>query len=183
MASKSQDGSTARMAATEESVSAYGGSGLAIHSGPVPAALAQIRAGRDAESVSSGLTWSEFEEFCAEALAAAGYSVRRNVQLTKPRRQLDLLAESATMGLSIDCKHWRRGVGPATLKRLVLAQAERTRQYKTRLDATEKGILPMLLTMVDNGTRIVNGVPVVPLFALRDFLATVNRFDEALLFV
>jgi hypothetical protein len=149
----------------------------------VTAALAQIRAGRDVESASSRLTWSEFEEFCSEALAVAGYTVRRNVQLRKPRRQLDLLAESSTMGLSIDCKHWKRGVGLATLGRLVRAQAERTRQYKTRLDATEKGILPMLLTMVDNGYRIVDGVPVVPLFALKDFLATVNRFDDALLFV
>jgi len=149
----------------------------------VVAALAQMRAGRDVESASSTLTWSEFEEFCAEALASAGYVVRRNVLLRKPRRQLDLLAESSTIGLSIDCKHWRRGVGLATLERLVRAQAERTRQYKTRLDAPKIGILPMLLTMVDNGTRIVYGVPVVPLFALKDFLATVSRFDDALLFV
>ncbi len=149
----------------------------------VLAALAQIRAGRDAESVSRGLTWSEFEEFCAEALSAAGYAVRRNVLLRKPRRQLDLLAESPTMGLSIDCKHWKRGVGTATLERLALAQAERTRQYKSRLDAPDKGMLPMLLTMVDNGTRVVRGVPVVPLFALRDFLATVSRFDDEFLFV
>jgi len=152
-------------------------------SGAVEAALARIKAGRDVESASIGLTWSEFEEFCAEALAAAGYTVKRNVQLRKPRRQLDLLAESPTMGLSIDCKHWRRGVGLTTLERLVQAQTERTRQYKTRLDATDKGILPMLLTMVDNGTRVVDGVPVVPVFALKDFLATVNRFDDALSFV
>ena len=147
------------------------------------AALAQMRAGRDVESASSRLTWSEFEEFCAEALAEAGYTIRKNIRMKKPRRQLDLLAESSTMGLSIDCKHWRRGVGLTTLERLAHAQAERTRQYKTRLDATEKGILPMLLTMVANGTRIVDGVPVVPLFALKDFLANVNRFDDALLFV
>jgi hypothetical protein len=182
MAPQSREESPPRMAPRNESVSLS----KRLDSrepGAVLAALAQIRAGRDAESVSSGLTWSEFEEFCAEALAAAGYFVRRNVMLRKPRRQLDLLAESSTMGLTIDCKHWRRGMGLATLERLTLAQAERTRQYKTRLDATDKGILPMLLTMVDNGTRIVNGVPIVPLFALRDFLATVNRFDDALLFV
>ena len=151
--------------------------------GAVLQALAQIRAGRDAEAASRGLTWSEFEEFCAEAVAAAGYAVQRSVQLRKPRRQLDLLAESSTMCLSIDCKHWRRSVGVRTLERLAVAQVERTRQYKTRLDATQKGILPMLLTMVDNGRRVVLGVPVVPLFALRDFLAAVNRFDDALLFV
>ena len=157
--------------------------GVAREPGAVLAALAQIRAGRDAESASRGLSWSEFEEFCADAVAAAGYAVQRNVMMTKPRRQLDLLAESHTMCLSIDCKHWRRGAGRGTLERQALAQIERTRQYRTRLDAPEKGILPMLLTMVDNGTRVVLGVPIVPLFALRDFLATVNRFDEELVFV
>jgi len=157
--------------------------GLPREPGAVLAALAQIRAGRDPESVSKGLTWSEFEEFCAEAIEAAGYAVRRNVILRRPRRQLDILAESPTMGLSIDCKHWRRSVGTATLERLASAQAERTRQYKARLDAPEKGILPVLLTLVDNGARVVRGVPVVPLFALRDFLATVSRFDDGLLFI
>jgi len=151
--------------------------------GAVLAALAQIRAGRDAESASKGLTWSEFEEFCAGAVAESGYAVLRNVHMTKPRRQLDLLAESSTMCLSIDCKHWKSGAGYSTLERFALAQVERTMQYKTRLDAPDKGILPMLLTMIDNGVRVVAGVPVVPLFALRDFLATVNRFDDSLLFV
>lgn len=149
----------------------------------VSEALSRVRAGRGAESESRGLTWAEFEDFCAEAVASAGYTVQRNVLLRKPRRQLDLFAESPTMGLSIDCKHWRRSVGPATLERLALAQVERTRQYKARLDATSKAVLPMLLTMVENETRIVRGVPVVPLSALKDFLTNVSRFDEELSFV
>jgi restriction endonuclease len=183
MAARNRGAQSARAAVTDWRASSREEPVVARGPGAVMAALAQIRAGRDVESASSGLTWSEFEEFCAEALAAAGYTVTRNVQLRKPRRQLDLFAESSTMGLSIDCKHWRRGVGLTTLGRLARAQVERTRQYKTRLDATKKGILPMLLTMVDNGTRVVDGVPVVPLFALKDFLATVNGFDEELLFV
>jgi hypothetical protein len=151
--------------------------------GAVLAAMREIMAGRDAEVVCRGLTWSEFEDFCAAAMTAAGYSVKRNVVLRKPRRQLDLLAESPTIGLSVDCKHWRRGVGHAALERLAVAQAERTKQYKLRLDATDLPILPVLLTMVDNGVRLAVGVPVVPLFALNDFLANVTRFDEGLAFV
>jgi len=154
-----------------------------VDAGAVPRALMLVRAGRDAESASRGLTWSQFEDFCAEAVEAAGYQVSRNVRLRRPRRQLDLVAESPTMGLSIDCKHWKRGVGASTLGRLALAQVERTRQYKTRLDAPSKKFLPMLLTALDNGPRVVGGVPVVPLLALRDFLATVSRFDDGLLFV
>ena len=149
----------------------------------VLAALSRIRAGQDAELVSRGLTWEEFEDFCAEAMTAAGYSVRRNVMLRKPRRQLDLLAESPTMGLSVDCKHWKRGVGVISLERLALAQIERTRQYKLRLDSPDVPLLPMLLTMVDNITRVVAGVPVVPVFGLKDFLANVTRFDDRLCLV
>lgn len=151
--------------------------------GAVLTAVGEIRRGRDAELVSRGLTWSEFEDLCSRAIAAAGYSVTRNVTLRRPRRQLDLVAESSTMGLAVDCKHWRRGVGAATLERLGLAQAERARQYKLRLDAPDKPFLPMLLTMAENGVRVAAGVPVVPLFALTDFLANVTRFDERLLFV
>jgi len=149
----------------------------------VSAALSRVRRGRGAETVSKELTWAEFEDFCARAVASAGYTVQRNVLLRRPRRQLDLFAESPTMGLSIDCKHWKRSVGPATLERLALAQVERTRQYKTRLDATSKAVLPMLLTMVENETRVVRGVPVVPVFALKDFLTHVSRFDERFSFV
>ena len=145
--------------------------------------LARVKAGRDPESASRDLTWAEFEDFCAEAVASAGYTVQRNLMLRRPRRQLDLYAESSTMGLSIDCKHWRRSVGPGTLEKLALAQMERTRQYGTRLDASQKPVLPMILTLVDNGTRVVMGVPVIPLFALRDFLTNVSRFDDSLNFV
>jgi hypothetical protein len=146
-------------------------------------ALGKMSAGRDAELLSRELTWSEFEDLCAEAIKTAGYSVRRNLTLRRPRRQLDLLAESSTMGLSVDCKHWKRGVGEVVLERLALAQVERTRQYKLTLDAPDKPFLPLLLTMVDNGVRVVAGVPIVPLFALKDFLTNVSRFDEELVFV
>ena len=158
--------------------------GIAREPGAVLAALAKIRDGHDAESAARGLTWSEFEEFCAAAVTAAGYAVRRNVKLKSPRRQLDLLADSSTMCLSIDCKHWRRGAGWGALEKLALAQVERTRQYaNTQSSGDEKVFLPLLLTMTDNLVRIVNGVPVVPVYALRDFLASVNRFDENLAFI
>ena len=107
--------------------------------------------------------------------------MRRNVRLRKPTRQIDIVAESPSLVLSVDCKHWRRGAGAAGLEGPALAQAERTELLAVR---SRKGgsmaFLPVLLTMVDSQVKVVEGVPVVPLQALRDFLASVSRFDEGL---
>jgi hypothetical protein len=150
----------------------------------VSAALALTRLGADLDRVARSLKWDEFEQYCAMAISAAGFTVMRNVRLRKPTRQIDIIAESPTIVLSIDCKHWKRSAGEGGLVAPALAQAERTRMYA--MGSKHRGnraYLPMLLTMIDNQVRVVEGVPIVPLQALREFLATVNRFDEGLAFV
>ncbi len=150
----------------------------------VSAALALTKLGCDVDRVARSLAWDEFEDYCALVISAAGYTVRRNVRLRKPTRQIDIVAESPSLVLSVDCKHWRRGAGAATLAAPALAQTERTRLFAGR--STKGGstaFLPVLLTMVDNQVRVVKGVPVVPLQALREFLSSVSRFDEGLSFI
>jgi Restriction endonuclease len=152
----------------------------------VSAALALTRLGGDMEHIARSLAWKEFEDYCAMAISAAGYAVRRNVRLRKPVRQIDIVAESGSLVLSIDCKHWKRGTGAAGLMVLASAQAERTKMYSMEMSKRGRdegrAFLPVLLTMLDNQVRVVEGVPVVPLQALRGFLASVSRFDEAFSF-
>lgn len=149
----------------------------------VSSALALTRIGRDPGAVAASLSWSEFEDYCAMAITAAGYSVTRNVRLRKPTRQIDMVAESPSLVLSVDCKHWRRTAGPASLEAQAAAQEERTRIYARRSKKGDAPFLPVLLTMLDNQVRLVGGVPVVPLQALRSFLTSVSRFDEGLCLV
>lgn len=146
----------------------------------VSSALALTRLGRDPGRVAASLSWGEFEEYCAMAISAAGYSVRRNVRLRKPTRQIDMVAESPSLILSVDCKHWRRTAGAASLEAQAAAQKERTRIYASRAGGGGVPFLPVLLTMLDNQVRLVEGVPVVPLQALGGFLSSVSRFDEGL---
>ncbi|MDA4116853.1 MAG: restriction endonuclease, partial [Thaumarchaeota archaeon] len=114
-------------------------------------ALALAKLGGDLDRIAKSLAWDEFEAFCGSAISAAGYSVQRNVRLRKPTRQVDIVAESASLVLSVDCKHWKRAVGARGLERLVRAQAARTRQYAGRLDqGGARSYLPVLLTMMDN---------------------------------
>jgi len=145
----------------------------------VLAAVALIGKGMSPDSVSGSLTWREFEGFCADLLGAYGYGVRTNIVLTKPRRQIDIFADSETLALSVDCKHWGRPTSRSSLEIVASNQIERTALYKRRM-SVRKPILPMILTLVDTRMRGVLGVPVVPVAALRDFLSTVSRFDEGL---
>jgi len=150
----------------------------------VSAALALTRLGVDPGQVARSLTWKEFEEYCALAIAAAGYAVRMNVRLRKPTRQIDIVAESPSLVLSVDCKHWGRGASAAGLEEAAAAQIERTAVCAAgTLTGLGRTFLPVLLTMVDNQVKVVQGVPVVPLRSLREFLASVSRFDEGLHFV
>jgi hypothetical protein len=140
--------------------------------------------GADLDQVARSLSWKEFEEYCALAISAAGYAVRLNVRLRKPTRQIDILAESPSLVLSVDCKHWGRGASATGLEEAALAQIERTEVCAGgTLTGLGRTFLPVLLTMVDNQVRVVEGVPVVPLRALREFLTSVSRFDQGLRFV
>jgi hypothetical protein len=145
----------------------------------VLAALALIKMGTAPEAVSSLLTWSEFEEFCAGILEATGYSVKRNIVITKPRRQIDIFARSSQMGLSVDCKHWGKGLSGSALERIARQQVERTVLYKGKFKL-DIPVLPVILTLIDAPSRLVRGVPVVPIFALRDFLTSVNQYETEL---
>ncbi len=142
-------------------------------------AVALVKAGEPPESVSSLMSWREFEDFCAGILEATGYSVARNIVITNPRRQLDLFAESSGFALSVDCKHWTKGLSPSELARVATDQVERTLLYKAKR-SLQTPVLPVILTLLDVPARVVRGVPVVPIFALRDFLASVNRFETGL---
>jgi hypothetical protein len=142
-------------------------------------AMALVKTGATPESIASLMSWGEFEAFCAGILRANGYTVRSNIVVTKPRRQIDIFAESSGLALSVDCKHWGKGLGSFELERIATDQVERTRIYKEKR-ALSLPILPVIVTLLDAPARLALGVPIVPIFALRDFLNSISRFDEGL---
>ncbi len=148
------------------------------------AVVALARLGGDVDLAARSLSWGDFEDFCALAAAASGYRVRRNVRLRKPTRQIDVVAESQSLVLAIDCKHWRRGAGPGSLRPAAVAQTERAKLLMERENRSRgKAYLPVLVTVLDSQVRFLGGVPVVPLYGLKDFLAKVDRYDDRLSFV
>jgi hypothetical protein len=147
----------------------------------VLAGMVLIKMGMDPARIAKELTWREFEELCANILRASGFRVTKNVILRRPRRQIDIIANSTNLILSIDCKHWRRSAGSAALQRFAHKQL-----YRTRALRRDKNIAPnvpvasLILTMSEEAPRFVAGVAIVSLFLLRSFLNSFYEFSENL---
>lgn len=131
------------------------------------------------EDVSALLSWKEFEAFCADLLRSAGYEVRENVRLRKPTAQIDLVATGTSLVLSVDCKHWKKGASVSSLAKVAQDQHRRNQLLRK----TRPGLPPIvsvILTLAQQGERFVDGAAVVPLFALRSFLSSVDGYREFL---
>ena len=143
------------------------------------AGLALCATGDTPESVSKALSWKDFEGFCSKMLRAKGYLVREDIYLKKPRAQVDVLGVAGGISLAVDCKHWSRSSGYSALGTLVDSQKARARRLHDTLDVIGP-IAAVILTLTDQGARFVNGGAIVPIFAFRDFLDSVDAHRERL---
>jgi Holliday junction resolvase-like predicted endonuclease len=127
------------------------------------------------EDVSSLLSWKEFESFCADLLRSAGLRVCENVRLRKPIAQIDIVAEGTSVVLSVDCKHWKRGASASALAKVAEDQNRRNELLrKTIPDAPP--IISVIITLAQQPERFASGAAVVPLFALRSFLNSIDEY-------
>jgi len=137
-------------------------------------AMLACRLGARPEDVARLLDWREFESFCADLLRSAGFEVRKNVRLRRPTAQIDVVATGPSVVLSVDCKHWKRGASSSVLEKVAHDQRKRNELLrKTIPDAPP--IVSVVITFAQQEERFVGGAAVVPLFALRSFL---NSLDE-----
>jgi hypothetical protein len=136
--------------------------------------------GTPPEEAAKLLGWEEFEEFCANLFRVAGYRVQLNIFLRRPRRQLDFVATSESICLSVDCKHWDKSLSYAALSRQAKAQLSRSAMLKQQF-SIEVPIVSVLVTLSQQETRFLDGVAIVPLLSLRSFLSSIESFQEHLI--
>jgi len=146
------------------------------------AAILLCSLGEPLEDVSKMLTWSEFEDMVSTLLESVGYEVRRRVRLKEPRCEIDVVAAKGDLALVIDCKHWKKTLGYSTMQRIIEAQIKRAKVLSTSNLSLIKGcdkFLPVILTLYSERPEIVEGVPVVPINLLSDFISGVRgHLDE-----
>jgi Holliday junction resolvase-like predicted endonuclease len=157
-------------------------------------AVNSISLGADIERVSAFFSWQEFEEIAALALERNDYVAVKNARFKQGGRrwEIDVIGCRKPLVLCVDCKHWRRGLKPSALRRIVEAQVKRTRALADTLPVASLKVecsrwkkakfVPLILSLIPSSFKFCNNVPIVPILQLQDFLMQLPAEVESLTF-
>jgi len=155
-------------------------------------AFLAIRAGADFERVCAMLSWSEFERMAADAFGLNGYEVIKNFHFKYGSRrwEIDIVAFEKPSIICADCKHWKHGWRRAATVKAAQAQADRAEAFtqalpgykqKMKLDGWQTArIIPMILSLAAGPVKFFDGVPIVPVLQLQDFIYELPANDHLL---
>lgn len=87
------------------------------------------------------------------------------------------MATSNAVTFAVDCKHWKRTVGRASMSRI--AEKQSARAFRMASEGQFRRVVPLILTWKDEMLFVLrNGVPVVPIHALADFILNWEQSTE-----
>ena len=129
-------------------------------------ALFAINLGADLEDVSEYLNWKDFESLTGIILEEKDFEVTKNLILTKPRMEIDVIGEKMGIALLIDCKHWKN-MSKSELDKIVKKQIERVKHF---VSTENMSALPVIVTLHQESIQFVGNVPIVPIMKLSSFL-------------
>ena len=129
-------------------------------------ALFAINLGADLEDVSEYLNWKDFESLTGIILEEKDFEVTKNLILTKPRMEIDVIGKKMDIALLIDCKHWKN-MSKSALDEIVKKQIERVKHF---VSTENMSALPVIVTLHQESIQFVGNVPIVPIMKLSSFL-------------
>ena len=117
--------------------------------------------------IAKNLDWRDFEGLAAKILESRDCATMRNLILTNPRMEIDVVGIRLGIAMLIDCKHWKKTTSSA-LDGIAQKQIERTKNYV----AKTKGAVaaPVIVTLYQDKISFVGKVPIVPIFQLASFV-------------
>ena len=130
-------------------------------------AIALLEKGSPIDEVSISLDWKDFEGLTGELLASKNFAVLKNLILTKPRMEIDVVGIRLGVAILIDCKHWKR-YSVSSLSTAVKKQIERTRHYVSKTPGAMA--VPVIVTLYQDKIDFIENVPIVPIFQLASFI-------------
>lgn len=129
--------------------------------------VALLAKGFPIDEISVALDWKDFEGLTAEILTSKDFAVIKNMILTKPRMEIDVVGIRLGIAILIDCKHWKR-YHISSLKTAVKKQIERTKHY---IKKTQGAIaVPVIVTLYQDKVNFIENVPIVPIFQFSSFI-------------
>jgi len=130
-------------------------------------AIALLEQGSPIDDVSVALDWKDFEGLTAEILSSKNFAVIKNMILTKPRMEIDVVGIRLGIAILIDCKHWKR-YSVSSLSTAVTKQIERTKHYVSKTPGAIA--VPVIVTLYQDKVTFIENVPIVPIFQLSSFI-------------
>ena len=130
-------------------------------------AISAIKSGVPIEEASRDVDWKDFEGLVAEILESKNFEVTRNFRMKNPTMEIDVVGIHLGTAVLIDCKHWKRKTNSA-LENIVLKQIDRVKHYVTKTD--EVMAAPVIVTLYQEGVKLVNKVPIVPIMQFSSFI-------------
>ena len=130
-------------------------------------AMILLQNGFPLDEISIALDWRDFEGLTAEILSSKNFAVIKNMMLTKPRMEIDVVGIRLGIAILIDCKHWKR-YNSSSLTSAVEKQIERTKQYVAKTDGSVA--LPVIVTLYQDKINFIDKVPIVPIFQFSSFI-------------
>ena len=130
-------------------------------------AIMFIENGLPLDEIAIALNWRDFEGLTAEILEAKNFAIIKNLILTKPRMEIDVIGIRLGVAMLIDCKHWKR-YGTSALSMAVKKQVERTKHYISKTPGAIA--VPVIVTLYQDKIDFIDRVPIVPIFQFSSFV-------------
>ena len=125
-----------------------------------------ISMGAAIDEVSRLLKWQDFESLAAEILEKRDFDTTKNVILTKPRMQIDVIGIKSDVAILVDCKHWSN-MTQSALQSAVKKQIDRTKRYLVKEDV--RATIPAIVTLYQHNLQFIDRVPIIPIHQLDSF--------------
>lgn len=131
------------------------------------AAIQLIKNGGPLDEISILLDWKDFEGLVGEILFSKNFAIIKNLILTKPRMEIDVIGIRLGVAMLIDCKHWKR-YSSSALSTAVKKQIERTKHYISKTPGAMA--VPVIVTLYQDKIDFIDRVPIVPVFQFSSFI-------------
>lgn len=131
-----------------------------------------VESGISLESVFKSVNWRGFERIIVEVFRTKGFRVMEHFRfsLKKTVREIDVLVETPSILISIDCKQWvRRNYSIRSACRLQLERSRLLSQYLVEKKNTRKAVYPVVVTFLGSEARVLDGCLILPVWKIGSF--------------
>jgi hypothetical protein len=148
--------------------------------------------GIDTSKLCDYISWYEFEDFIAKKFYDFGWECILEYNHNRiVRFQIDIIAIDSVLkrAMIIECKHWRKPIGVGSLEKIVLDHVLRIEKFINYCEWIVTDIpklrkveifIPIIITLRRGAIKIINGVPILSLHYLNDFLTNFDKYLEML---